>query len=61
MSTKEKIEKRIATEIGVFVAVVPLYVMWVWIASKFPNHQWEIIIGFVFYMLASQMAKESKK
>lgn len=60
--TKDKIIKSLAIQIGVFFTSVPLYIFWIVIANKYPTYKWEIIVGFVYYVIlcSIEQAKDEK-
>lgn len=51
MITKKRIIESLTIQIGVFIVNVPLYVLWIIIANKYSAYKWEIIVGFVYYIL----------
>lgn len=41
----------LATKTAIFIVYIPLYVAALAIACKYPDYKWEIVIGFVYYMI----------
>jgi len=58
---KEKVLDDMATIIGTAIIFIPLYIVTLGIASQYPSHYWEMIIGGVFFFLIIEINIQSNQ